>query len=62
MLSTNTRERGVMAVSEKAEFILCEIKSLLFHDSSHRNGCVTALRSICDAYHLFGIKVKVAKV
>ena len=47
-----------MALSEKSNFILCEIKSSLFHDSSHRRGYVTALRSICDAYQLFGIKVK----
>ena len=47
-----------MAVSEKSDFILCEIKSQLFHDSTHRNGYITAFTSICDAYHLFGIKVK----
>jgi len=50
-----------MAVSEKSDFILCEIKSQLFHDSTHRNGYITAFTSICDAYHLFGIKVKVTK-
>jgi len=48
----------MMSLSEKSEFILCEIKSSLFHDSSHRNGYITSLRSIVDAYHLFGIKVK----
>ena len=48
-----------MALSEKSEFILCELKSSLFHDSSHRNGYITSLRSVCDAYHLFAIKVKV---
>ena len=53
------QQTRVMALSEKAEFILCEIKSSLFHDSSHRNGNITAFRSICDAYNLFGIKVKV---
>ena len=46
-----------MALSEKLEFILCEIKSSLFRDSGHRNGYITAFRSICDAYNLFGIKV-----
>ena len=49
-----------MALSEKSEFILGEIKSSFFNDSSHRNGYITALSSICDAYHLFGIKVKVS--
>jgi len=46
-----------MALSEKSNFILCEIKSSLFHDSSHGYGHVTAFRSTCDAYRLFGIKV-----
>ena len=47
-----------MDLSEKSEFILCEIKSSLFHDTSHRNEYITAFRSVCDAYHLFGSKVK----
>jgi len=49
-----------MALSEKSDFILCEIKSSLFHDSDHRNGYITTARSICDAYQLFGIKVNIA--
>jgi len=46
-----------MAVSEKTDFILCEIKSSLFDASDHRNGYITAVRSVCDSYQLFGIKV-----
>jgi len=55
----NCQQTRVMALSEKSEFILCEIKSALFHDSSHRNGYIAAFRFICDAYNLFGIKVEV---
>jgi len=56
-----TGVKRVMALSEKSEFILCELNSSLFHDSSHTNGYITALRSVCDAYHLFAIKVKVIR-
>ena len=49
----------MMALNEKRDFILCEIKSSLFHASDHRNGYITTFRSICDSYQLFGIKVNI---
>jgi len=51
-----------MDLSEKSDFILCEIKSSLFHDSDYRNGYITTVSSICDAYQLFGTKVKLKYV
>jgi len=53
------QQTRVMDLSEKSDFILCEIKSSLFHESDHRNGYITTVRSVCDTYHLFGIKVKI---
>ena len=53
-----SKQTHMMDLSEKSEFILCEIKPLLLDDYSNKNGHITAFRSICDAYQLFGLKVK----